>query len=152
MKKLLFILLSLAFLPVNAQGTYTYTQTYYNVELCTKMITNSDGTHHFVYGLEKFGREIIPMKYQFEYNETLKLFVFYNKKEARVFSAITGNEVRKYIAPRKVSIVAADFKPYSSFTFDIKVKTKRCEKSLGVYTAIKEKVYEIPRESRYTVH
>ena len=139
-----------AFLPVKAQ--YTYTQTYYNVELRAKMITNSDGTHRFVYGLEKYGREIISPKYQFEYNEMLKLFVFYNKKEVRIFSAITGNEVKKYVAPRRISIVKAEFKPYSSFTFDITVKTGKYEKSLGTYTSIKGDVYEIPKENRYKIH
>lgn len=150
MKKLLFILLSFMFLPVNAQ--ITYTQTYQNVELRTNFSTDDAGNNRFVYGLEKYGRKILPAKYQVEYNGILKMFIFYNKREVRVFSTVTGNEVTRYFAPRKVTIVNADFKPYSSFAFGIKVKTKKCEKSLGIYTSIDGVVYEIPKDSRYIIH
>lgn len=150
MKKLMIILLSLMFLPSFAQNTYTIT--YHNVELRTKLIINPNGTYEFIYGLEHFGREVLPLKYQYEYNEILHLFVFYNRKEVRIFSSMTGKEVRRYIVPYRMSVIKADFKPLSSFTYEIEVKPNKSKKSLGVYTAIKGTVYEIPKDSRYIVH
>lgn len=150
MREILIILLSLVFLPSFAQKTYT--TTYHNIELRTKLVSNSKGTYDFVYGLEQYGQEILSSKYQFEYNEMLRFFIFYDKKEVRIFSAMTGKEIKKYVAPRRTSVVKAYFKPLSSFTYEIEVNTGKNEKSLGVYTAIKGKVYEIPQESRYIVH
>lgn len=152
MKYLVIILLSLLFSYARAQRTYSYNLAYYNTEIRAIYEKTPNGEAHFRYGLYKYGQEILPIKYQYEYNEVLRLFVFYSKKEVRVISAITGKEVKRYIAPRKVIIRQAEFRPITSFTLEIMVKTEKSEKSLAVYTSVKGNIYEIPQDKSHMIH
>lgn len=149
--KYLIILLSLMFSTVKAQRSYSYNLTYHNTEIRAIYCQQNDGKSCYSYGLFMYGREVLPIKYQFEYEEFLKLFVFYNQREVRVISALTGKEVKRYMAPKKLTVMQARFKPITSYTYDVVIKTKE-ERTLTTYTIVKGKVYEIPFDNRYVVH
>ena len=151
MKKILIILLSGLFLPIKAQSTYTYTLPYHNTEVKVELHKKKDGKIQRFCGLYRYGKEILPVRYEYEYNEMLKLFIFHNGKEAIIISALTGNAVKYYTAPKRSVIHEASFRPITSFTFEAVVKTSK-ETTLATYTVIRGKVHKIPPGNRYVVH
>lgn len=152
MRVLLIILLSVVLLPINAQGNYSYTLKYNNTDLRVLVSLSKDGKTISKYGLYQYGRKILPVKYQLEYNGMLDLYVFYNSKEVRVFSSVTAREIKSYIAPKSIKIESAFFIALNSYTYEIRVKTSKNEKLLGTYVYLKGNIYELPRNNRTLIH